>query len=171
MKSQLLPIARRFALAFAFAAPVAAASPALAAFRAIEVDLSGLAGGDRVLRSDLSACLAANMAQSLVGRLSPGDRSAPTLVLRPRAVQLAPLYGYNTVRTGFADGVGTDYIEGDALIVPAGRARAAERIPMLAATAADFGGAMMAPTENARRRTAALCHSFTHWIGRSLAGR
>lgn len=145
--------------------------PADAGFRSVRVDLSGMAGGDRRLRSGLAACLSAEMTRTLGGALTPADRAAPALVLRPRVIQLAPAYGTRSFRGGFGDSAGSDYIEGDALVVPAGRPGATERIPMLAALPADTGSAVGNPYENAAWRIDALCKSFAYWIGRQVAGR
>jgi hypothetical protein len=149
----------------------AATAPADAGFRSVRVDLSGMAGGDRALRSGLAACLSAEMTRTLGGALTPADRAAPALVLRPRVIQLAPAYGLRSLRGGFGDTAGSDYIEGDALVVPAGRFSAAERIPMLAALPADTGSALGDPYANAAWRVDALCKSFAYWIGRQVAGR
>jgi hypothetical protein len=168
MKSPVSRSVRAFGAALALATLIA--MPASAGYRAVQVDTSMLPGGGPIAQH-LRTCLASETARALGPRLTPGDRAAPTVILRPRAVQLAPMYGHNSLRLGFADGGASDYIEGDAVIVGSGRVGGGMRIPMLAAMPADFGGVMGAPTVNAARRVQALCQSFAHWIARDLAAR
>jgi hypothetical protein len=140
--------------------------PALAqGFRQVQIDVSAISPMLGQVRVDLQACLAANLSRTLAGRITPGDRSAPTLVVRPLAIQFAPASPTRIDSPGQRDSFGEiDSIEGENLIVPAGRVGAAARVPLLATTGADVGGAVADPEGNARRRILLLCQSYAQWL-------
>jgi hypothetical protein len=165
MKSPVLPTAS--AIAGALLALAATALPAAAAqgFRQVRVDVSAISPMLAKVRADLQACLTAELQRTLAGRIVPGDRNAPTLVVRPLVIQFAPAVPTRVDTPSQRDSFGElDAIEGENVIVPAGRVSAGARVSLLATTGADLGGALADPQGNARRRILSLCRSYAYWL-------
>ncbi len=145
-------------------APVLAAgeSQAQSVFRGVQIDMSGIPSGALETRRDLQACLAAKLPAVLAGRINPGARNAPVLVVRPTSVWLASIIATTTSEDD-RGGSGTsslDQLEGEAILP--GR-----RVPLLVSANPDFG-TTGAAGYNARVRTEALCTNFVYWIARKI---
>jgi hypothetical protein len=150
-------------------AAAAAAGPAAAqatTFRAISVDTKPLAqrgasGAAELIRRQLQRELAAAFA----GRIT-GARGAPTLVVRITALSLAGFAGDGGGNGGGAT-VNTDYLEGEALVVPAGSRVPVRRVPVLSAVPSSSAGAWYAPDNDLRRIRYITAH-FAGWVARMV---
>ncbi|KAA5602579.1 hypothetical protein [Blastochloris sulfoviridis] len=175
MVSRADPFTRRAVLAAlsgALAALPALARPAAAqgatTFRAITIDTSPLARlGDprdaELIRRNLSRELPAAFA----GRVT-GARGAPTLVVRITSLSLGSYTG--TASGGGGGGgstVDTDYLEGEALVVPAGSKTPSARVPMLSAVPSASAGAWYLP-DNEERRIAYISSFFAGWLAKRV---
>lgn len=155
-------------LGVAFGTVLPGIARAAGPIRAVRIDTGPLAakGVSRfaaVVRAELTPIAAAGLA----GRLSPGDRRAPTLVIEVDQIQMAS-YG------GGGGGPGRDnfdaprdYIVGAGILIgPDGRVIA--RHPVTASRFAHEGGSWYMVEESERRRLQNLCESLVHWIARAL---
>ncbi|HXW20627.1 MAG TPA: hypothetical protein VEK35_09000 [Roseiarcus sp.] len=111
------------ASAFAFPA-LAQESPPLgsdARFRAIKIDVSGAAQYGNLPQANwAAAALPAPLHDAFAGRIVPGDRSAPTLIVRIDKILLGE--SQNGIFSAGASVEARDYIEGAAVVVaPNGR--------------------------------------------------
>jgi hypothetical protein len=142
----------------------AASAQGGAVFREVRLDLSGLPTGAAETRRTLGACLAQNLPLAFAGRVNPGARGAPVLIVRPTSVWLAPpssgtgndLHGGN----GRTDFVSPDSMEGEAII-------GSTRVPLMVTTGAE-PPSLAAPLQQASRRTTQLCQSFAYWLARKV---
>jgi hypothetical protein len=138
------------------------AGQAQSIFRGVQIDMSGLPSGAAETRRDLQACLSTRLPAALAGRVNPGARSAPILVVRPTSVWLASVVSAQSSEDDRGGG-GTsslDQLEGEAIV-------AGQRIPLLVSANPDFG-TQGAAIHNARIRTDTLCTSFAYWIARKV---
>ena len=151
------------AAAFASAA-VAEDSPPLgvgAHFRAIKVDVAPAAEyGGAPLASWAAEALPAPLQAAFAGRIVPGDRSAPVLVVRIDRISLG-----NSQNGIFGPGAADqarDYIEGAGLVVgPNGRTLAV--YPLLDVLYNYTGGSNY-EVGTGPRRVAELARSFARWL-------
>ena len=156
---------------FAFAQPAGAAgegSPPLAGaaaanlrLRAIEVDVGPLARNGLGPEADwLAEERPARLRAVFAGRLAPGDRAAPGLVVRIDLVTLGPSGGGGT--QPFGGGDARDDIQGAATLVgPNGRTVAT--FPRFASQL-DYTGGSVYERGTERRRVGQLAASFAQWL-------
>jgi hypothetical protein len=129
-------------------------------FRAIKVDVSALPGkGLGPEASWLEQDLPGPLRAAFAGRLAPGDRAAPTLVVRIDTV----IIGQSGDAGGpFGATLARDQIEGAGVVVaPNGRPIAT--YPMFATLRADTGGSAR-EMNSVRGRVAELANSFAQWL-------
>lgn len=164
---------RRAALAaLGSAAAAVAVGPAAAqsaTFRAITVDTAPLAAlGARRDAAMIKQLLQRALPAAFAGRVT-GARNAPTLVVRITALSLASFTGDSGGGGGGGGGgtVSTDYLEGEALVVPAGGRVAVQRVPMLSAVPSASAGAWYTP-DNEARRIAYITAHFAGWLARKV---
>lgn len=169
MKSQVSLFASKAALMLLGGAALllaTVASPASAqsgaVFQAVRVDLSGLPTGATQTRADIQACLANGLPRVLAGRLNPGARGAPVLIVRP-----TDIYFTSTSNTsggqGFGGGtsqIGLDEMSGDAIV-------GGQRIVIKAANS-PISGSNTLPESVARVRTLTLCNNFIFALARKI---
>jgi hypothetical protein len=144
----------------ASASLVSAQSPSV--FRGVQIDMSGIPTGAAETRRQLQVCLAQAVPAALGGRVQPGARGAPVLIVRPTSVWLtSPSPSTMSDDNGSGPGSSaTDVLEGEAII-------GNRRIPVSAAANGDFGATSW--TENgARLRTDQLCNNFALWVARKI---
>ena len=160
------PLTRRAALAAlggALAALPALGRPAAAqtgaTFRAINIDTTQLVGRDAVL---VRRNLARDLPAAFAGRIT-GARGAPTLLVRITSLSLGSYTGSASGGGSGGSTVDTDYMEGEALIVPAGGKTPTARVPMLAAVPSASAGAWYLP-DNEERRIAYISSFFASWL-------
>ena len=129
-------------------------------FRAIKVDVSALPGkGLGPEASWLEQDFPGPLRAAFAGRLAPGDRAAPTLVVRIDTV----IIGQSGDAGGpFGATLARDQIEGAGVVVaPNGRPIAT--YPMFATLRADTGGSAR-EMNSVRGRVAELANSFAQWL-------
>jgi hypothetical protein len=145
-------------------APELAAAQGPAVYREVRLDMSGLPTGAVEVRRALGACLAQNLPVAFAGRISPGARGAPVLVVRPTSIWLAPPptggdseFGGGS---GNLDASSPDSMAGEAII-------GGTRVPL---TVMAGGGtpSLAAPLQQAYNRTTQLCQSFAYWLARKI---
>ncbi len=131
-------------------------------FRELRLDLSGLPPGAVETRQALGACLSQNLPIAFAGRINPGARGAPVLVVRPTGVWLAPPASVSGDERGRdrAELSSPDFMEGEALI-------GQTRIPLQVSGGGEYPSPI-APLQQANRRTIQLCQSFAHWLARKV---
>jgi hypothetical protein len=142
--------------------PVAAQAQGPGVFRAVTLDMSGIPPGAFETRRDLQACLSRALPQAFAGRVNPGARNAPVLVVRPSTVFLANAAA-TTIRDEFSSGSGTvslDSLEGEAIV-------GGQRVPVIVSANPDFG-AIGALGYASRVRTETLCQNFAYWVARKV---
>ena len=149
--------------AFAVAGLAAGAAEAQGVYSGIRIDMSAIPNGAFQTKQQLQACLQRSLPEALAGRVNPGARGAPVLVVRPLTVWLAS--GAATdIRDDFGGtGMGTtslDSLEGEAIVGGA-------RVPVTVSANPDFGTQGL-PEYNARLRTEALCRNFAYWVARRV---
>ena len=151
--------------AFAAVAGAAAAAPRAGTFRAITIDVAPLAArGSRQVAELVRRELARVLPQEFAGRIT-GASGAPTLVVRVTSLSLAGWAGGGGVRgRGTFD---TDYLEGEALIVPAAGRAGTARVPILSAVPASSSGAWYLP-DIEERRIAYIAAHFAGWLARKV---
>jgi hypothetical protein len=150
-------------------AGVALTGPAAAqatTFRAITIDTSPLArlGASRAAEL-IHRQLERELPAAFAGRIT-GARGAPTLVVRIAALSLAGFAGDGGGNGGGAT-VATDYLEGEALVVPAGSRTPAARVPVLSAVPSSSAGAWYAPDNDLRRIHYIVSH-FAGWVAKKV---
>ncbi len=131
-------------------------------FREVRLDLSGLPPGASETRQRIGVCLSQNLPIAFAGRINPGLRSAPVLVVRPTSVWLAPPpTGGGDDRAGQrSEASSPDFMEGEALI-------GATRVPIAVSGGGEHPN-LAAPVQQALRRTDQLCQSFAYWLARKV---
>ncbi|ALK08663.1 hypothetical protein [Blastochloris viridis] len=165
-------LTRRAALVAVGGALVAAAAPAAAqsaaTFRAITVDTAPLANlGARRDAELIRRLLQQELPAAFAGRIT-GARSAPTLLVRITALSLASYAGQGGGGSGGGGAtVDTDYLEGEALVMPAGSRTAILRVPMLSAVPSSSAGAWYQP-DNEQRRIAYITSHFAGWLAKKV---
>jgi hypothetical protein len=148
----------------------AAATPAAAqsaTYRAITIDTQplarlGAARAAELIRRELQRELPAAFA----GRIT-GARSAPTLIVRVTALSLAGFAGDGGGNGSGGSTVNTDYLEGEALVVPAGSRTPVQRVPVLSAVPSSSAGAWYAP-DNELRRINYITSHFAGWMAKKV---
>jgi hypothetical protein len=142
----------------------AASAQGAGVFREVRLDMSGLPTGAVETRRVLGACLAQNLPLAFAGRVNPGARGAPVLIVRPTGVWLSPPSGGSGSDLGGGssrfDAMSPDSMEGEAII-------GATRVPLLVTTGAETPS-LAAPLQQANRRTTQLCQAFVHWLARKV---
>jgi hypothetical protein len=133
-------------------------------FREVKLDMSGLPTGAAETRRALGVCLAQNLPLAFAGRVNPGARGAPVLVVRPTSVWLSPPTsgGANDIRGGGGqfENFSLDSMDGEAII-------GGTRVPLTVTTGAE-PPSLAAPLQQAARRTNQLCQSFAYWLARKV---
>jgi len=169
MKSRISRFVEAAALAsLTMAAAVASGGAAQAqaaqgaVYSGLRIDMSAIPAGAFETKQQLATCLQRNLPQALAGRIAPGQRGAPVLVVRPLTVWLANVTATDIrdERGGGAGTVSLDSLEGEAI---AGGAR----VPVTVSANPDFGTQGL-PEYNARVRTETLCQSFAYWVARRV---
>jgi hypothetical protein len=164
MRSKIWRSASILAAAACATLGLAAAGPARAetVFGGVRIDLSAIPNGAYQTKQQLQACLQSALPAALAGRITPGARGAPLLVVRPLSVWLASssqIYSQDD----FGRSTGTtslDSLEGEAIVGGA-------RIPVTVSANPDFGTQGL-PEHNAAIRTEALCRNFAYWVARRV---
>jgi hypothetical protein len=143
------------------APPLAGPAAANLRLRAIEVDVAPLARNGLGPEADwLAEELPARLRAVFAGRLEPGDRAAPALVVRIDLVTLGPSGGGGT--QPFGGGDARDEIQGAATLVgPRGRTIAS--FPLFASQL-DYTGGSVYERGTERRRVDQLAASFAQWL-------
>lgn len=146
------------------------AGPAAAAggsFRAIRVDTGPLAAlGVSRYAAVVRTVMEPIAARVFAGRIQPGDRRLPTLVLVVQEIQMASYGG----GSGFGrDGMDRplDWISGAGLVVDAA-GRTVERVPITAQRDATDGGPWYLTEQSERRRLENLCEALASWVARAV---
>jgi hypothetical protein len=166
MKSQALRSADIMKAGFAAAAlawsAVGASAQGAAVFREVRLDLSGLPVGATETRQALGACLSQNLPVAFAGRVNPGARGAPVLVVRPTSVWLAPPGNGsgNDRGTNMSELSSPDFMEGEALV-------GQTRIPLQVSAGGEYPSPIGA-LQQANRRTIQLCQAFAYWLARKV---
>jgi hypothetical protein len=163
LASHSADIARGALAAAALALSAAAASAqGPGVFREVRVDLSGLPPGAAETRRHLGACLSRSVPVALAGRINPGARGAPVLVVRPTSVWLAPPLPPSG-ESGFGgrpELSSPDFMEGEAIVGGA-------RVP-LSVSGGSASQSPIAAEQQAFWRTDQLCQSFAYWLARKV---
>jgi hypothetical protein len=153
-----------FAAAALLLATGTASAQGATVFREVRLDLSGLPAGASEARRELGACLSQSLPLAFAGRVKPGVRGAPVLVVRPTSVWLAPPSSGSGNDFGGSsshfEAVSPDSMEGEAII-------GGNRIPLMVTTGAETPS-LGAALQQANRRTTRLCQSFTYWLARKV---
>lgn len=163
MKSRISPFAKALAAAVvAVGALAPTGAQAQNVYSGLRIDMSAIPNGAFQTKQQLQACLQRNLPAALGGRVDPGARGAPVLVVRPLTVWLGNAAATD-IRDDFGGGIGTtslDSLEGEAIVGGA-------RIPVTVSANPDFGTQGL-PEYNARVRTEALCRTFAYWVARRV---
>lgn len=162
MKSRISRSAEAALFASAALLTSGAAAQAPSVFSAVRIDMSAIPNGAFETKQQLQACLQRQLPAALAGRVSPGARGAPVLVVRPLTVWLGNSAA-TEIRDEFGAGTGTtslDSLEGEAIV-------GGQRVPVTVSASPDFGTQGL-PEYNARVRTETLCQSFAYWIARRV---
>jgi hypothetical protein len=136
----------------------AAQAQANSVFQAVRVDMSEMRGGPAQTIQQLQTCLSRELPRAFAGRIVPGDRSAPVLVVRPQSVFLASAAGGSVGTFDREIGMSIDTMEGVGIV--SGR-----RIPLTVSASPGSGAfSQLGYTTNPRVET--LCQSFALWMAR-----
>lgn len=141
---------------------LSAAAQAQGVYSGVRIDMSAIPSGAFETKQQLQACLSRALPQALAGRVSPGARGAPLIVVRPLTVWLANAAATD-IRDKFGGGIGTtslDSLEGEVIVGGA-------RVPITVSGNPDFGTQGL-PEYNARVRTETLCQNFAYWVARRV---
>jgi hypothetical protein len=146
------------AAASLFLLGLSGAAQAQSVFQAVRVDMSELQGGPAQTRQQLQACLSRELPRAFAGRIDPGQRAAPVLVVRPQSVFLTSAAGGSVGTFDREIGMNIDTMEGVGIV--SGR-----RIPLTVSASPGSGAAsQLGFTTNTRVET--LCQSFALWMAR-----
>jgi hypothetical protein len=142
----------------------AASAQGATVFREVRLDMSGLPTGAVETRRALGACLSQNLPLAFAGRVNPGARGAPVLVVRPTSIWLSPPSAGTGSDLGGGssrfDAASPDSMEGEAII-------GGVRVPLLVTSGGETPS-LAAPLQQANRRTNQLCQSFAYWLARKV---
>ena len=156
------------AAALAGAGPAAAQVQASPRFSRVDVDVSTLhARGLGAYADHVRSLLLGELRRAFADRLGgPG----PALVVRITAIQLTSFAGggggFGGWRGGFGSSSGSDWLEGEALVVGP-RREVVARIPQLISSDPRSGGAWYDPASE-QRRAAVLAQNYALWLRRRL---
>ncbi|HYC24913.1 MAG TPA: hypothetical protein VEC58_02655 [Roseiarcus sp.] len=146
-------------------AALAEQSPPLgsgAHFRAIKIDLSGAAQyGGAPAANWAAAALPSALQEAFSGRVEPGDRSAPTLIVRIDRILLGPS-GNGGGASSVSPDQARDYIEGAGVVVGA-NGQTLGVYPLLDAVYNYTGGANY-EADSGPRRVGVLARSFAEFL-------
>ncbi len=162
MKSRISRFAEAAGLAAAVVLLSGAGAQAQGVFSGVRIDMSAIPNGAFQTKELLQACLQRHLPLALGGRVSPGARGAPVLVVRPLTVWLGNAAA-TEIREEFGGGAGTtslDSLEGEAIV-------GGQRVPVTVSASPDFGTQGL-PEYNARVRTETLCQNFAYWVARRV---
>jgi hypothetical protein len=162
MRSRVSRSAKALLAAVVLGCAAGGAAQAQSVYGGLRIDLSAIPDGAFQTKRQLQACLGRALPEALAGRISPGARGAPLLVVRPRTVWLANVAATD-IREEFGGGTGTtslDSLEGDAIV-------GGTRIPVTVSANPDFGTQGL-PEYNAQVRTETLCRTFAYWVARRV---
>lgn len=169
----LIRLSAALAVFSPFGIAAQAQNPATAAvgglhFRAIRVDASPIAAHSlpNYARYVESAVMA-RASGVFADRLTPGDRRAPTLVLRVDSLTISGDGGFSRRgRAASAFGDVNDYLEGEGLVVAPGGA-VLGRYPVLSSLNASYSGSGYLPGADERRVSNIGWH-FASWVRRNM---
>ena len=148
-------------------APAAAqAPPAALRFRAIAIDTSRLAAlGDPQMADVVQRLLAPELRRTFGDLMAPGDKAAPSLVVRIRSISLSDYAGSRSY--GGRDGTkNVDYLEGAGVVTMSGHV--VSETPVLSALDAGYSGPWYLPGID-ERRVASITQHFAYWLRREMA--
>ena len=172
--TQGTPFNRRTLLAAALAGPLglatrgawaqglAAAAPAAAGFRAVQVDASPLlAYGGGSSAAILTPALLQALRRVFADRLTPKDARAPVLVARITNLYLS---GYDGAKTFDSFG-GNDNIEGDGIVTRGGQVLSTTHI--LTELPPTYSGSIVTPNLDLIRYES-IAQQFAYWLRREM---
>jgi hypothetical protein len=176
MKSSMSPSSdRRTVLVGLAAVALAAALPAVPAlaqqarFSRVVIDTSPLANsGASQLGENIKPMLYSGVVRAMAPYMAPKDRSAPTLVVTIKSLDL-PSYGGNddNFRFGFGGGGPRDYLDTTVTVV-SGRQVIASFPLLINQPSASGGPWFVQPNED--RRVAQLGVTLGEWVRRKVVG-
>ena len=130
-------------------------------FRAIKVDVSPLAGNGLGPEAEWTAAyLPGRLRAAFAARMAPGDRAAPTLVVRIDRLILGSSNGGPSQPFGLYGA--SDDIEGVGMIVAPG-GKVVATYPLFTTLSAFTGGSVY-DTTGQQRRVDELAGSFAQWL-------
>ena len=144
---------------------LAQAGSAALRFRTIAIDTSRLAAlGDPQTADVVQRLLAAELRQTFGDLMAPGDRTAPTLVVRIRSISLSDYVGSRSYggRSGTKN---VDYLEGAGIVTSGGHV--VSETPVLSALDAGYSGPWYLPGID-ERRVASITQHFAYWLRREM---
>ncbi len=135
-------------------------------FSTVKVDSSALASPTTSnLVRELNASLGAELRANFAGDLG-GGRKAPLLLVRITGVTMNSTPDFrNGAGHANSGGGGSDYMEGEALIIAPG-GQVIQRYPMLSALNTSSSGWQLPDHE--RNRLRALCQHYAWWLKRQM---
>lgn len=144
---------------------MAQAAPAALRFRTIAIDTSRLASlGDPQMADAVQRLLAPELRQTFGDLMAPGDRTAPTLVVRIRSISLSDYVGSRSYggRSGTKN---VDYLEGAGIVTMGGHV--VSETPVLSALDAGYSGPWYLPGID-ERRVSSITQHFAYWLRREM---
>ena len=145
----------------------AAAQPAPVAvrFRTIAIDTSRLAAlGAPQVADMVQRLLAPELRQTFGDLMAPGDKTAPSLVVRIRSLSLSDDVGSRSY--GGRDGTkNVDYLEGAGVVTMNGHV--VSETPVLSALDAGYSGPWYLPGID-ERRVSSITQHFAYWLRREM---
>lgn len=159
-------VTRRAALAavaaFAAAPGIVLAEPSGGRFSSIRIDLSPLRqSGDGDFADWVAAVLPAALHQSFAPYLAPGDRGAPSLLVRIDQVIIGPSHSGGFGGSPVQDAI--DGVEGVGIVVSP-RGQEVASYPLYSAVGADTYINMPYQLDITRRRVETVARSFAQWL-------
>ena len=134
-------------------------------FRTIAIDTSRLAAlGDPQMADVVQRLLSPELRSSFGDLMVPGDRTAPTLVVRIRSISLSDYVGSRSYggRSGTKN---VDYLEGAGVVTLNGHV--VSETPVLSALDAGYSGPWYLPGID-ERRVSAITQHFAYWLRREM---